>query len=147
MQCDTSWGLNSEELWVWLIHLMISNIQRNIYELAACPRAEQIPCICFKLLGHWPCLEVVCLWYVSGIISLSMHLSSCMGIFGLVLVMSYHNQECYLIQKYCFGFILWKWWFNTKIFGWWSSFVDMVLLKLPFTSCIEKCGQQPLYVL
>ena len=23
----------------------------------------------------------------------------------------------------------------------------MVLLEYPFTSCIEKCGQQPLYVL
>ena len=66
---------------------MTSILQRNICELTACPRAEQIPCICFKLSGHWPCLEVVCLWYVSGIVSLSLYLSSCMGIFRLVLVM------------------------------------------------------------
>ena len=77
-----------------------STLPRNICELTACPRAEQIPCICFKLTGHWPSLKVVCLWYDSGIISLSMHLSSCMGIFGLVLVMFFHNQDCDLKQEY-----------------------------------------------
>ena len=58
-----------------------SIFQRDIYELTACPRAEQIPCICFELTGHKPCLKVVCLWYVSGIVSLSLHLSSWMGIY------------------------------------------------------------------
>ena len=28
-----------------------------------------------------------------------------------------------------------------------SPCLDMVLLEFPFTSCTEKCGQQPLYVL
>ena len=28
-----------------------------------------------------------------------------------------------------------------------SPCLDMVLLEFPFTSYIEKCGQQPLYVL
>ena len=86
-----------------------SILPRKTCELTSCPRAEQIPCICFKLLGHWPCLEVVCLWYVSGIASLSLYLSSCMGIFELVLVMFFHNQDCYLIQALCFGFDLRMW--------------------------------------
>ena len=73
---------------------------RDICELTSCPRAEQIPCICNKLMGHWPCLIVVCLWYVSGIVSLSLHLSSWMGIFTLVLVMSFHNQDQNLMLKY-----------------------------------------------
>ena len=77
-----------------------SIFQRDIYELTACPRAEQIPCICFELTGHKPCLKVVCLWYVSGIVSLSLHLSSWMGIFRLVLVMSFHDQDQYLMQKF-----------------------------------------------
>ena len=82
--------------------LKASIFQRDLCVLTACPRAEQIPSICDELTGHWPCLKVVCLWYVSGIVSLSLHLSPCMGIFQLVLVMSFHNQDCYLIQKYLF---------------------------------------------
>ena len=88
-QCGTRLSLNSEELWVGLELFITSTLPRNICELTACPRAKQTPCICFKLTGHWPCLKVVCLWYDSGIISLSMHLSSYMGIFGLVLVMPF----------------------------------------------------------
>ena len=80
--------------------------QREFCELTACPRAEQIPCICIELTGHRPCLSVVCLWYVSGIVSLSLHLSSWMGIFGLVLVMFFHNLDQYLMQKHCFRFVL-----------------------------------------
>ena len=59
-----------------LLWLSITPIlPRETCELTACPRAEQIPCSCFKLTGHRPCLEVVCLWYVSGIASLSLYLS------------------------------------------------------------------------
>ena len=71
----TRWSLNSEELWVWLSPLITSIIQRESCELTSCPRAEQIPCICFELMG-WPSLKVVCLWYVSGIVRLSLYLSS-----------------------------------------------------------------------
>ena len=83
-------GLNFLKFWFF---------QKISGVLTACPRAEQIPCICFKLTGHWPCLKVVCLWYVSGIVSLSLYLSPCMGFFGLVLVMTYHNLDRYLMQK------------------------------------------------
>ena len=38
-------------------------------------------------------LKLFGLCYDSGIASLSPHLSLCMGIFGLVLVMSFHNQD------------------------------------------------------
>ena len=79
-QCGTRLSLNSEELWVGLELFITSTLPRNICELTACP---------FKLMGHWPCLKVACLWYDSLIISLSMHLSSYMGIFGLVLVMPF----------------------------------------------------------
>ena len=105
----TRWSLNSEELWVWLSPLITSIIQRESCELTSCPRAEQIPCICFELMG-WPCLKVVCLWYVSGIVSLSLCLSSCL-------------YPCLDRDR------------------------DMVILEFPFTSYIEKCSQQPLYVL
>ena len=84
---------------MWLILFITSIFQRCICELTACPRAEQIPCICFELTGYKPCLKAVCLWYDSGIVSLSLHLSSCMGIFGLVLVMFFHDQDQYLMQK------------------------------------------------
>ena len=83
--------------------------QREFCELTACPRAEQIPCICIELTGDKPCLNVVCLWYVSGIVSLSLHLSSWMGIFGLVLVMVFHNLDQYLMQKHLFRICSWKW--------------------------------------
>ena len=96
--------------------VITSIIQRDICELTACPRAEQIPCICIELTGQRPCLSVVCLWYVSGIVSLSLHLSSCMGFFGLVLVMFFCNQDQYLMQNICLGFVLREWLFNTKIF-------------------------------
>ena len=55
------------------------------------------------------------LCYDSGIASLSLYLSSFMGIFGLVLVMSFHYQDSYQIQFICFGFVLCEWQFNTKI--------------------------------
>ena len=113
--------------------------QREFCELTTCPRAEQIPCICIELTGYRPCLSVVCLWYVSGIVSLSLHLSSCMGFFGLVLVMFFCNQDQYLMQNICLGFVLRAWLFNTKIFVWWLPCVDMVLLEFPFTGFIEKC--------
>ena len=47
-----SWSPNSEELWVWLILFIASIFQRDICELTACPRAEQIPCICDELMGQ-----------------------------------------------------------------------------------------------
>ena len=60
-------------------------------------------------LGLWmynlvPKLFGLC--YVSGITSLSLHLSPFMGIFGLVLVMFFHNQDHYLMQNTCFRFVL-----------------------------------------
>ena len=61
---------------VGVAQLETSMHQREFCELTACPRAEQIPCICIELTGDKPCLNVVCLWYVSGIVSLSLHLSS-----------------------------------------------------------------------
>ena len=58
----TSRGPNSEELWVWLRLLITSIIQRDICVLTACPRAEQIPCICNELMGTY----LVSLLFASG---------------------------------------------------------------------------------
>ena len=71
------------------------------------------------------------LCYVSGIVSLSLYLSSCMGIFGLVLVM-FSTFVLYLFLE-CGNSI-------SRSLTDDHLFVDMVLLELPFTSYIEKYG-------
>ena len=78
------WWCGKPGQWRTVEIFLTLTLPRNIRELTACHRAEQIPCICFKLKGHWSCLQVVCLWYDSGIISLSMHLSLYMGIFRTI---------------------------------------------------------------
>ena len=47
--------------------------------------------------------------YDTWIASLSLHLSPCINFFGLVLEMSFHNQDRYLMQNICFGFVLREW--------------------------------------
>ena len=86
--------------------LKTSTYQREICVLTPCPRAEQIPCICDELMGHWPCLKVVCFRYVSGIVSMSLHLSSCMGVFQTCSCDVFHDQDQYLMQYICFGSVL-----------------------------------------
>ena len=74
-------------LWVWST-LNSNNAKRFICELAACPRAEQIPCSCIELKGQ----KLASMLFASGM-SLGLWASlapkfmyGC--IFKLVLVMS-----------------------------------------------------------
>ena len=84
---DTFYNFNNSKRYLWIDSL--SQSWTN-------------PMLLLWAYGYLPCLKVVSLWYVSGIVSLSLHLSSWMGIFRLVLVMSFHDQDQYLMQKHLF---------------------------------------------
>ena len=106
MQCGASWKPKQWRTVGVAETYHNSNIQRDVCVLTACLRAEQIPCICNELMGDQPCLIVVCLWYVSGIVSMSLHLSSCMGVFQTCSCDVFHDQDQYLMQYICFGSVL-----------------------------------------
>ena len=116
--------------------LKTSTYQREICVLTPCPRAEQIPCICDELMGHWPCLKVVCFRYVSGIVSMSLHLSSCMGVFqtcsfSMIKISIWCNI---FVSDLFLGLVI-----QYQDLCMIITFVDMVLLEFPFTGFIEKC--------
>ena len=79
--CDAKCSPNREDLWVWLLLLITSIFWEISVELTSCPSISnhmpsasslRINNLVFKLFG---------LCYVSGIVSLSLYLSSWKGVF------------------------------------------------------------------
>ena len=142
----TKWGLNSEELWVWLNFLKLQLIKEKSVYWRLVPELNKSRASAMSL---WvltlsqSCLLPVCLWDCKFVSAPKFMYGCFSNLFLWCFSMIKISIWCNIFVSDLFLGVVIQYQDLCMII----TFVDMVLLEFPFTSYFENCSQQPLYVL